>query len=340
MKSKQWIRVPLLPETSISGTRMEEGEVFCQIDQDPSLAYERKAWLYLLTLPISWLMTLGAMLKTLFYKFVLKHQPPSTSILFDRFSRPLRDIRLGAASWKALDIIYHWFDPDWRFDHYANLGFFEELLADFWIGMINAQAVRNRFKLASREISRAIDRLLPRDEIRIFSIAAGSGEVILKEMVKRKQQGIVIRALLLDFDPTACEYARELADRYGVTDQIEVIRANIRQIEAVLEQKQFRPDIIEMLGFLDYRPREKAVTLINRIWKLLPSGGVFFTCHIRRNPERWFLRWVISWWMIYRQPQELANLIAEGGFAPDQVRLLYEPQTVHGIAIATKTNGG
>ncbi|MDP3244456.1 MAG: hypothetical protein Q8M83_02215 [bacterium] len=330
------IHLPQLPTTSISAARMEEGEIICRIDDD--LAYEKRNWPYLVVLPIAWLMTIWAMSKTLFCNLLLSHQPKATSILFDRFSRPLHDIRLGAASWKALDIICHWFEPSWREECYQNLGWLERLLADFWIGMKNAQAVRNRRRMAAREIHKAVESFLPAEEVRIFSIAAGSGEVVIEEIARRKKDGVRIIALLLDNDPTACVYAKSLAERYDVTDQLTIIQENVRHIEVVLEERKFRPHIIEMLGFLDYRPWQKATVLIQRIFKLLPQKGVFLTCHIRRNCERYFLRWVISWWMLYRQPEELASLIHEGGFAPENIILMYEPHTIHGIAVAKKNS--
>ena len=40
--------------------------------------------------------------------------------------------------------------------------------------------------------------------------------------------------------------------------------------------------------------------------------------------------------MIYRTPQELANIIIEGGFPSEGARIVYEPFKIHGIAIAQK----
>jgi len=338
MKKIMKIRVPHVPYTAISGEKMEEGEVICKID-DPKSYYENKRWPYLLVLPLSWLMTIWAMIKTIICKFIFKRLPKSTSIFFDRFSRPLYDIRLGAASWKALDIIYHWFEPDWRIKNYPKLSLFEELLANFWINMINAQAVRNRFRMAEQKLDLVIEEILSNNhnqvkEIKIFSIAAGSGEVIIREIATQKKKGILIKALLLDKNPQACFYARKLAEKYNVSEQLKIVQEDVRKMELVLEKENFKPDIIEMIGFLDYRPKKKAISLINRIYNLLPQKGLFLTCQIRRNPERWFLRWVISWWMIYRQPEELANLICDGGFKPENIEIFYEPHTIHGMVIA------
>ena len=91
-----------------------------------------------------------------------------------------------------------------------------------------------------------------------------------------------------------------------------------------------------MIGFLDYRPRVKAIALISRIREYLPDGGFFLTCNIHHNREKIFLDWVLLWPMIYRTDAEFADLCVEGGFAPDNVRLIYEPFKIHGIAVCKK----
>lgn len=114
--------------------------------------------------------------------------------------------------------------------------------------------------------------------------------------------------------------------------------SRIKNTTKALEKasRDFKPHIIEMIGFLDYRPRQKAIALINRTRGHLPEGGVFLTCNIDRNREKIFLDWVLLWPMIYRTDAEFAELLVEGGFAPDKIRLLYEPFKIHGIAICKK----
>jgi len=98
----------------------------------------------------------------------------------------------------------------------------------------------------------------------------------------------------------------------------------------------FKPHIIEMVGFLDYRPRNKAIGLIKRIRACLPDGGAFLTCNIRKNREKIFLDWILLWPMIYRSEEEFAELLLGGGFSPDKIQLIYEPFKIHGIAVCRK----
>jgi hypothetical protein len=45
----------------------------------------------------------------------------------------------------------------------------------------------------------------------------------------------------------------------------------------------FQPHIIEMVGFLGYRPKKKAIQLISRIKDHLPPEGIFLTCNIKKT---------------------------------------------------------
>jgi len=88
-----------------------------------------------------------------------------------------------------------------------------------------------------------------------------------------------------------------------------------------------------MVGFLDYRPRDKAIVLVSRIKKLLPQGGIFLTCNIQTNPERPLVDYCLMWPMIYRNPKQFAEILIEAGFNPQSVRIIYEPFKIHGLAI-------
>ncbi|MEK7653457.1 MAG: class I SAM-dependent methyltransferase family protein [Patescibacteria group bacterium] len=286
--------------------------------------FERRRWPYVLTIPISWLLTLWVIIKKSICRWQDKPEPNINTFWFDGLGLSNRVIKEGATSWKALDIIYN--HP---FGQRKSIGGFVD---DFWIGMINAQAVRNRLKLVKQEIRRAILRFSNHQEIRLLSLAAGSSQGIIEVMAELKTKGIRVRALLLDIDQTALDYAQVMAKRHGVDDQIETVKTSIAQVARV--SRDFRPQIIEMLGLLDYIPHDKAIRLVRKIWESLDSKGIFLTCNINHNIEMYFLKWVINWSMIYRTPAELAEIITKSGFS--DYRLIYEPLKIHGLVIAQK----
>jgi hypothetical protein len=121
-----------------------------------------------------------------------------------------------------------------------------------------------------------------------------------------------------------------LVEKVGMLDEFIFLKASTRAIEEVMTK--FRPHIVEMVGFLDYRPRDKAIALVERIRKLL-NGGVFLTCNIRNNLERPLVDYCLMWKMVYRNPYEFSEIMIEAGFNPRSVRVVYEPFKIHGLAI-------
>lgn len=286
--------------------------------------FEKRRWPYILTMPISWLLTLWVMAKKVVCRTFGKPEPNINTFWFDGLGLSNRAIKEGAASWRALDIIYNY-----PFGQARGL---QGIVDNFWVGMINAQAVRNRLKLVKQEIRRAILRFSDNDEIRLLSLAAGSAQGVIEVMAELRDSGIRVRALLVDIDQTALDYAVKLAYRHGVGDQIKTVKTSVAQVARI--SRNFQPQIIEMLGLLDYIPQDKAIRLVGNIYNSLEANGIFLTCNIRHNPERHFLKWVINWPMIYRTLDELEQIIGGAGFS--NYRFINEPLKVHCLVIAQK----
>lgn len=290
--------------------------------------YECRRWPYIATLPISILITLWVMMKKGIYKVCgIVGDPNKTTnhFLFDGLGEKLRLIKEGARSWKALDIIYNH-----RFGESQGV---EGWLEDFWIGMMNAQSVRNRFKLIKMELKRALLTFAKEPEIRMMSLACGSAQAVIDVVAELKDAGIRVSVLLVDIDADALEHAKRLAQERGVLDRIQTEKLNVFKMERLA--RDFKPHLVEMLGLLDYLPKEKAVWLISRIRECLLPDGIFLTCNVHPNIEMYFLKWVINWSMIYRSRAELSSIIADSDFA--NFRLVYEPLNIHGIVIASKS---
>jgi SAM-dependent methyltransferase len=285
--------------------------------------FEKRRWPYVLTMPISWLITAWVVLK----KKVCGwggFNIGSNSIFVDQYSHNLRLIKEGATSWRALDIIYNH-----RFGGRKTLTGY---LDDFWIGMMNAQAVRNRFRLVKIELKDTLARFKNEGEVRLMSLACGSAQAVIDVVSELKNEGIKVKLLLIDKDDKALIHAKKLALERGVVGQVDVLRANILKVRMISET--FRPHVIEMLGLLDYLHDNMAVSFISRIRDQLPKGGYFFTCNIRPNPEMHFIKHVVNWPMIYRTSRELSAIVTAAGF--NDVQQIYEPLRIHGVIIAKK----
>lgn len=254
-----------------------------------------------------------------------------SSVFFDASSQICADIKAGATSWRALDIIYNFTSTE--NDHIAN----------FWVNMRNAQAVRNRLKLSKRLIRAGLLRrndLTGRgtedNPLQLLSLAAGSAQGVIEEVARLKwEDGIFVDVLLIDLDPEAETVVMQKADLHKVSERITFISGRVDHFDRFVSSDI---DMIEMLGLLDYFPEPLAVRLCRKIWKHLPAGGYFLTCHIHDNPERYFLQYVIDWgnkpYMHYRSREEFGKILTRSGIP--SFSLYTEPHGIHSIAVGIK----
>lgn len=272
-----------------------------------------------------------------------------SSIFFDGPSRTLRAIRESAAGYKALHHIYNWRDrarwPDVNLDTW----WFGEWVADWWIHMDNARAVRNRRVMVRYLIGeklRLFADLYPGQTLRILSIACGSAqplqEALVNERAYLQKRNVTIELRLLDKDAPPLEHCVRLAERFGLTGWVRMIthQCSYHDAAKVCGYGLWQPWLIEMIGLMDYLPTKKGVEAERMIYGLLAPGGYHLTGHILANSEAYVLRWLIAWPMRYRSPEDLGAIVAaEGAFPQGNVTLWLVPGQVHVLAEAHKLSG-
>jgi hypothetical protein len=295
-------------------------------DQPIKMAcYERLTWPYLASLPLMWFLTFYVMIKKKTYKLFGIPGPRLNTLFFDGLGLTCRKVKEYAASWKAMEIIYNHNFP-------KNLKTIGGILDEFYWHGLNCQALRNRYKLVKHQLRDAISKFDNQKEIRIASLACGSAQVVIEIIAEYKVKNVIIKAVLMDINQEALDAAKEWAKKYGVLDQIETSRVNISDQDEVLDE--FKPQIVEMLGFLDYVDQNEAIRFVREIYESLSEKGILITCNINPNPEQYFIKWVINWPMIYRHPEELIDVAAKAGFS--DYKIVYEPLKIHGLLIARK----
>jgi len=243
---------------------------------------------------------------------------------FDGASFPCRLIKENSKNWRALNIIYNY--------QFGN----GDGITDFWLNIRNAQAVRNRLKIVKYLLEKNIADLVSRHhkEIRICSIASGSAQALIEAVAAARKRGVNIRCVLIDLDSTAHDYAKNLARIHGVGNIIDCRLEKASFIETI--GREFKPLIIEMVGFLEYRNDNQTVELTNRIYEALQPGGTFLTSQIAPNGESFFMREVINWPMIYRIPGKFKLLIEKSNFGKRSFTFYLEPQKIHFVIEAKK----
>lgn len=290
-----------------------------------TVVYEHIVWPYRMMIPLMNVIALYVQLKKYLLNIV-GIKPETNFNLVDGISINSRRVKDGSARWPALDACYNFVAGEGK-------TWIARTMDDFWMHVRNAQAVRNRLKIAKTELHTAIRALhRPGETVRILSLAAGTAQGVIEVMRECMLREITVQALLVDLDPTALRHARDLANRAGVGENLETREGDVLFFNRVLNG--FEPDIIEMMGLTDYLKDKIAVALFKKIRRHLKNGGYFLTCHVHPNGETFFLRHVVNWDMIYRKLDEFEGILVDSGFL--RTRFEAEPHGIHSVAIAQK----
>jgi len=272
-----------------------------------------------------------------FVKFVSRFEFLGKFLLI-RYSKMSRDIKRLRASHQALEIIYTY---AWKKTKGSNMldRVVTHLNQRFFIS--NCKAVRNRLKLVRNEVKRAIlalGRNFGKKEITIVSLGAGSARAIIEVLAELMWLHYPLRftVILVDISKSALRYSERLAEEFGIADSVNWIRVCGLLEEFIKNTHDHRPDIIEMVGVMDYFDKIASLDAISQIYDILNPQGTLITCNVRDNPEKLFLDRVLEWPMTYREPEELAEIMLSSGFDGQDVDIIYEPLLIHGVVVARK----
>ena len=101
-------------------------------------------------------------------------------------------------------------------------------------------------------------------------------------------------------------------------------------------EEDCRPNIIEMVGLLDYFDDSKVESIFKIIKENLSDGGVFITANVCHNKEVKFVTNLVDWRMKYRDAEQMVKLAISAGFDKDKITAYYEPLKVHTVLVIKK----
>ena len=114
-------------------------------------------------------------------------------------------------------------------------------------------------------------------------------------------------------------------------------------MECIQKECGALPNIVEMAGIFDHLNTDTIVDLSLNVREQLPDGGHFITAHVAPNEEAAFLETVLEWYMNYRSPEELGELMSQAGFHgspahphPSTCEIIGEPEKIHYVAVCRK----
>lgn len=244
-------------------------------------------------------------------------------------SKKAKKVHEHVTTHTALEVIYS-FNNELNFQK----GLLDGLITYFWQTTNSAKALRNRLKLVKKEVDKAISSL-NKKEITVLNLACGSNVAVFETVAKYKNI-LSIDVFGVDRNEKAIIDAENLASGFGIGNLFKGCRNTISGF--LNENKHLKFDIIEMVGFLDYVEDAKAIDLFNQIHSALKEDGVFITGNVTDNPERRFITEVVGWpRLIFRDENDLKNLISSSKFNDCESRIVYEPQNIHAVAICRKS---
>lgn len=212
----------------------------------------------------------------------------------------------------------------------------EKVFTFFWHHFLsNAKGVRNRYKLARREIIKSFAELgLNSQQIKLFSIASGSARTVIDAIKYFKNKNTVVEARLLDLSKDALSLSEEIAKENGVIDKITFYNDKASNFSNYCDE--WKPNIIEMVGFMDYLNKDKAIKLVTNIYNNLQLGGYFITANILKNSEDIFMSNILDWDMVYRTKEDILDVLIDSGFKKENCLIYIEPTLIHGVAVCKK----
>jgi len=249
-----------------------------------------------------------------------------SSLFVDGFSKWNAQAKWGATTCDSLELFYHYQERV-----FPNLGNnFEGFITKWWIGkMENRQAVTNRLKMVIGLLAVEISK---QENPRILSIASGSADAVIAAIKKCPDKDVQV--VLIDVNQDSLDAAKKAATEAGIVNCFQFVKTSYARAFTYL--KTFKPNIVEMVGFLDYLDDAMATRLFKAIKNGLPASGVFLTCNIIPNKEKIFLDCVLLWNMIYRTVDEMKTLVDDAGFSRGKSEIYLEPLGIHQVAVCRK----
>lgn len=236
----------------------------------------------------------------------------------------------NVTKWKALEVLYTY--PERRKKGKISL------TDKFWQNFLdNARSIRNRLILVKKELNLAIQETSKDKElIHILSIGSGSARSVLETVSSYNGEfpNLQLKVMLIDMDPTAVEFSGILARKFNINGYATKLTGNFFRLER--DAANFDPEIVELVGLLDYLTDKQATVLLSKVFRILAPKGYVITGNITPNIEVPFITKGVNWPMIYRTPKELQNLLEKAGFSFENIRIKEEPLGIHLTAIAQK----
>jgi len=219
-------------------------------------------------------------------------------------------------SWRCLEIIYR-NEP-------------RKILDYIFLSSSSVKGTRNRLRIFQEEICKCVHQYSQTSNpISLISFGSGPGHEILGCIHKFEFKG-VLEATCIDRDSTALEYGRSLATQKGLGDCIKYVEGNVLRMNLMMAKY----NIAIVSGLVDYFDFETAVSFLKTVREHLVSSGTVLIANMRKHYLASTMSTLGNWHLVYREPEEVKELLSESGF--EDIKVWLESESVFCIGKGTK----
>ncbi|HEX5446930.1 MAG TPA: class I SAM-dependent methyltransferase [Pirellulales bacterium] len=191
------------------------------------------------------------------------------------------------------------------------------------------EAVRSRTTYLAQTIAAAAMKRPSGREFRVASVGCGPAiELELAASWLSDAHRRNLRVTLLDFDPDALEHARRRLAGVVADEQIAALRENLYRLPDRRHTAEALDgiDLLYCAGLFDYLSDDVAGEMLRFFWRRLARQGTLLVGNFApHNPTRAYMEWVGNWHLIYRTPDELAQLALAAGLPERAFTVAAEP---------------
>lgn len=303
---------------------------------------EKGSWVYLFLWPLIMLISATFALRVMWYNWRVRPTdktrkllgPERMSYLFDK-AHPLgQQLRDGVTTSAALDGYYN---APLLLPNPKTLG---ERVLTFSLNSPEPCAVRNRLRITYREILAELQRLYDGGQRKVdyLSLACGSAQATVEAVsfFLREHPDMEINLLLVDLNQDSLKQASYFARKRNIDHCMKVRFMDLKRF--LKKEAAGKWDIVEMVGFLDYRPVKSVAGYAEDIRRILRRGGLFIGAHIAPSPWSFMVRWWLNWPLLQRRSPELYRcLLQRGGFLPHEITMEVEPNKIHAVSMCRRS---
>ncbi len=189
--------------------------------------------------------------------------------------------------------------------------------------LLNTEPVvahRNRIDFLVEKLRTECARRVSRGKTRVFNLACGPAMEV-QRFLRECEESDLAEIDLLDFNPETLEYTRERIQEArmsgGRETQVRYFQRSVHQLLRAATQggdDDFANyDIVYCAGLFDYLSQRVCKRLVELFCSMIRPGGIVIVTNVAAsNPRKAWMEYVMEWNLIYRNEQDMNDLVPEG----------------------------